>query len=197
MVATEPSKWTDDAWRLRLAELTDVDALEALIPASVRALQSAFYSPIQLDAALGSVFGVDRLLIRDRTYFVIERNGEILGCGGWSRRRSLFGGDAGRAGEDALLNPKSDAARIRAFFVHPAWARRGIGRAILVACEKAIEIAEFRNVDIVATLAGEPLYAAFGYGVTQRFDIQMSGGVTLPVVRMTKSIQKPTESSKL
>jgi hypothetical protein len=112
-------------WPLRLALGADVSPLEALIPLSIRALQAPYYSPAQIDAALGPVFGVDRQLIRDGTYFVVERDGVIVGCGGWSRRRSLYGGNSGREREDGLLDPQRDAARVRAFFVHPAWARRG------------------------------------------------------------------------
>src|SRR5215469_8535671 len=138
-------------WPLRLARESDVPALEALIPLSVYSLQAPYYSKAQMDAALGPVFGVDRQLIRDGTYFVAEQDRAIIGCGGWSRRRSLYGGDTCRAGEDALLDPQRDAARVRAFFVHPFWARRGIGRAIMIACEQAIEQAGFRAVDIVAT----------------------------------------------
>jgi len=175
-------------WQLRLAREDDVPALEALIPVSVRALQAPYYSPAQMEAALGPVFGVDRQLIRDGTYYVAEQNGAIIGCGGWSRRRSLYGGDNGRAGADGLLDPKQDAARVRAFFVHPAWARRGIGASIMTACERAIIEAGFRTVEIVATLAGEPLYASFGYVVVERYEIPMPGGLGLPAVRMTKSI---------
>jgi predicted N-acetyltransferase YhbS len=175
-------------WPLRLAREADVPALEALIPISVRALQAPYYSPAQMDAALGSVFGVDRQLVRDGTYFVAERDGVIVGCGGWSRRRSLYGGDSGREGEDALLDPLRDAARVRAFFVHSAWARRGIGRSIMTACEQAVIEAGFRTVDIVATLAGEPLYASFGYAVVERYDIALAAGLLLPAVRMTKRI---------
>ena len=164
-------------------------ALEALIPLSVRALQSPYYSQAQMDAALGQVFGVDRQLIRDGTYFIAEQDRMIVGCGGWSRRRSLYGGDSGREHEDGLLDPLRDAARVRAFFVHPAWARRGIGRSIMAACERAIVEAGFHTVDIVATLAGEPLYAAFGYEVVERYDLAMAEGLSLPVVRMTKSME--------
>ena len=165
-------------------------ALEALIPPlSVHALQPPYYSSAQMDAALGPVFGVDRQLIRDGTYFVAEQDRTIVGCGGWSRRRSLFGSDSGREHEDGLLDPLWDAARVRSFFVHPAWARRGIGRSIMAACERAIAEAGFRTVDIVATLAGEPLYAAFGYEVVERYDIAMAKDLSLPVVRMTKSME--------
>ncbi|MDB6118016.1 MAG: GCN5-related N-acetyltransferase [Verrucomicrobiaceae bacterium] len=175
-------------WKPRLARQEDVAALEALIPLSVRALQAPWYSPAQMEAALGPVFAVDRQLIRDGTYFVVEVGGQIVGCGGWSRRRSLYGGDNHRTEPDPELDPAEDAARVRAFFVHPEWARRGIGRCIMRSCEDGIIAAGFRKVDIVATLAGEPLYASFGYAVDERFEIAMSGGLTLPAVRMTKSL---------
>jgi GNAT superfamily N-acetyltransferase len=190
MSSSTPPTSPATTWPLRLARESDVPAIEALISLSVYTLQAPFYSKAQMDAALGPVFGVDRQLIRDGSYFVTEQDGAIVGCGGWSRRRSLYGGDTGRAGEDGLLDPRSDAARVRAFFVHPSWARRGIGRAIMVACEQAIEQAGFRAVDIVATLAGEPLYATFGYAVVERYGIPLAGGLKLPVVRMTKKIER-------
>ena len=180
-------------WEPRLAREEDIPALEALIPLSVRTLQAAHYSPAQMEAALGPVFGVDRQLIRDNTYFVVEDEGQIVGCGGWSKRCSLYGGDHHRTEPDPELDPRRDAARVRAFFVHPSWARRGIGRSIMVACERAIIAAGFSQVDIVATLAGEPLYASFGYMVTERYDISMTGGLSLPAVRMTKSIRSPAQ----
>ena len=178
-------------WLLRLARDEDTTALERLIPLSVRALQAPYYSSAQMETALGPIFGVDRQLIKDGTYFVAEQDREIVGCGGWSKRKALFGGDRGRAGEDVALDPKYDAARIRAFFVHPSWARRGIGRSILGACERAILAAHFRTVDLVATLAGEPLYAAFGYAVVERYEIALAGGLSLPVVRMSKLLKRP------
>src|SRR5579872_1004800 len=104
------------SWQPRLARESDIPALSALVPISVRALQAPYYSPVQMQAALGPIFGVDRQLIRDGTYFVVEREGMMVGCGGWSRRRSLYGGDVGRAEEDELLDPQRDAARVRAFF---------------------------------------------------------------------------------
>lgn len=174
-------------WTLRLALETDIPALESLIPLSVHGLQAGHYTEAQRLAALGSVFGVDRQLIRDGTYFVVEAAGQIVGCGGWSRRRSLYGGDQSRPTEDALLDPQHDAARVRAFFVHPDWARQGIGRAIMTACETALQAAGFQTVDIVATLPGEPLYAAFGYAVVDRYEIPM-GELALPVVRMRKGM---------
>jgi GNAT superfamily N-acetyltransferase len=167
--------------------MDDISALEALIPLSVRVLQAPFYTSAQMEAALGPVFGVDRQLIRDGTYFVVERcERNIVGCGGWSRRRAVFGGDRERPGEDALLDPAQDAARIRAFFVHPDWARRGIGRLLLDACEEAIRAAGFSDALLVATLAGEPFYAAFGYSAVERHDVALADRLTLSVVRMSK-----------
>jgi N-acetylglutamate synthase-like GNAT family acetyltransferase len=176
-------------WQLRLAREDDTPALEALIPLSVRVLQAGYYSPGQMEAALGPVFGVDRQLIRDGTYYVAERSGGIAGCGGWSKRTALFGGDRGRiGGEPALLDPATDAARVRAFFVHPDWTRRGIGSGILAACENAIRAAGFRRAELVATLAGEPLYASRGYAEIRRHELPLPNGLTLPVVTMGKEI---------
>ncbi len=176
------------SWQLRPARMEDVPALEQLIPLSVRTLQAPYYSAAQMAAAMGPVFGVDRQLISDGTYFVVEDAGVIIGCGGWSRRKSLFGADTARAGEDAMLDPATDPARIRAFFIHPDWARRGIGRTILTACESAIVAAGFPQAELVATLAGEPLYLVCGYSEAERYEIPMSGGLTLPAVRMTKRL---------
>ncbi|MBI3878310.1 MAG: GNAT family N-acetyltransferase [Verrucomicrobia bacterium] len=176
-------------WTLRQARENDIQAMEELIPLSVRALQAEHYSAAQMEAALGTVFGVDRQLIHDGTYFVVEQDGQLIGCGGWSRRRSLFGSDHGRhETEDAPLDPEREPARIRAFFVHPAWARRGIGRSILSACEAAILEAGFKQADLVATLTGEPLYAASGYTVVERYEVPLADGLTLPVVRMSKEL---------
>lgn len=176
------------AWRLRTADLDDVPSLEELIPLSVRELQSDYYSAAQMEAAFGPVFGVDRQLITDGTYLVAEAEGRVIGCGGWSKRKSMFGGDAIRASEDHLLDPATDAARVRAFFIHPDWARCGIGRAILAASEEAIAAAGFARIELVATLAGEPLYKACGYSEIARYEVAMSGGLALPVVRMTKCV---------
>jgi GNAT superfamily N-acetyltransferase len=177
-------------WTLRLARAEDIPALESLIELSVRESLSRCYSPPQLAVALGPVFGVDRQLIRDGTYFVAEENGAIVACGGWSKRRAVYGGDRERAGEDAELNPATDPARVRAFFVHPQWERRGIGRKLLEASESAIRAAGFHRVELAATLAGEGLYARFGYAVTERYDAPMPGGLTIAVVKMTKELGK-------
>lgn len=180
-------------WTLRLARLEDVPALAELIPRSVRALQAAYYTTAQMEAAIGPVFGVDRQLINDGTYFVAERAGELAGCGGWSRRRSLCGSDQDRpAGTDTALDPERDPARIRAFFVRPDCARQGIGRAILLASETAALAGGFRNAELVATLAGEPLYAAHGYAAVERYELPMRDGLSLPVVRMTKRLEGAT-----
>jgi len=170
----------------RLAVHEDVSELEKLIPLSVRTLQAGSYTADQMDGALGSVFAVDSQLIRDGSYFVAEANGVIVGCGGWSRRKTMFGGDTMKVGEDLLLDPMKDPARIRAFFVRPGWERRGIGSQIMRLCEEAIFKAGFDRVEIVATLVGEHLYAKFGYSVLERYDIALKNGCSLPVVRMQK-----------
>ena len=168
--------------------------MEELIPLSARRLQAAYYSGAQIEEAIGGVFGVDRQLVRDGTYFVVEHGGRIVGCGGWSRRASLFGGDVGRKREDRELDPLKDPARIRAFFVHPDWARRGIGSSIMPACEQAIGAAGFRRVVIVSTLAGEPLYAGFGYRPSERFAVELANGLELPVVRMERTLSGPVQA---
>ena len=176
-------------WSLRIARDEDAPVLERLIEMTVRESLSRCYSPAQLAVALGPVFGLDRQLICDGTYFVAEDSGEIIACGGWSKRLAVYGGDRERAGADAELNPVTDPARVRAFFVHPNWERRGIGRALLQASEEAIGQAGFARIELVATLAGEPLYARNGYAVAERYDASMPGGLTIAVVRMTKDLK--------
>lgn len=176
----------NSSFSLRLASEADIPTLERLIPQSVRGLQAATYTRAQMDAALGPVFGVDRQLIRDGTYFVVEYREEIAGCGGWSRRKAVFGGDRERKGEDETLDPAKDPARIRAFFVHPDFGRRGIGRMLLTRCEEEIRAAGFSEAVMVATLAGEPLYAVFGYAVVERCTVPLGKGLSLPVVRMAR-----------
>ena len=173
---------------LRLARADDVPALEQLIARSVRQLSAGYYSDAQIESALRYVFGVDTQLIADGTYFVVEVDGRIAGCGGWSKRQTLYGGDQMKTGEDALLDPATEAARIRAFFVDPNYARRGIGRQLIAACEQAAQAAGFRRLEMGATLPGEPLYAAAGYQAIERIDYQMPDGVTLPVIRMGKIV---------
>jgi len=184
--------------RIRLALAVDVPALRLLIEASVRGLQARDYSAAQLEAALRTVYGVDTQLISDGTYFAAEaamssgRDSEnesapvLVGCGGWSKRKTLYGGDQFAGREDSLLDPGRDAAKIRAFFVHPAWARRGIGGMILEACEVAARAAGFRRLEMGATLTGVPFYRAKGYEELERVEAPLGDGMTLPIVRMGK-----------
>lgn len=176
---------------MRLAREEDVPALQELMALSARVLQAPYYSAAQIEAALGPVFDVDRQLILDGTYFVAEQDGQVIGCGGWSGRHSLYGGGSRRTTEDRLLDPLREPARLRAFFVHPSWARRGIGRALVHASENAIRAARFTMVELVATLAGEPLYAAHGYAVVERYPISLPDALPLPVVRMRKRLVHP------
>ena len=171
---------------MRLAWEEDALAIEVLIRVSARVLQSSHYSEAQINGAIGSVFGVDHQLIIDRTYFLAEDKGQIVGCGGWSKRKTLFGGDALKTGIDNELDLTCDSARIRAFFVDPAWARCGVGRAILQRCEKAIQVAGFRSIELVATLTGVPFYGACNYSTLERFEVPLANGLVLPVVRMIK-----------
>ena len=172
---------------LRPAQLADIPALQGLITESVMVLQLD-YSEAQRQAALGTVFGVDTQLIIDQTYFVIEHEDEIVACGGWSYRKTLYGADALAGREDNRLDPATDAARIRAFFVKPDWTRRGLGGQILKACEGAAEAAGFRRFELGATLTGIPLYRAYGYEPIEETEAQMAGGLTLPIVRMGKAL---------
>jgi GNAT superfamily N-acetyltransferase len=173
---------------IRIATIDDIPALERLIEESVRALSVGYYSPQQIESSLVHIFGVDTQLVVDGTYFVVEAESQLAGCGGWSKRRTLYGGDQMKSGEDNLLDPKTEASRIRAFFVHPNFARRGIGRLLLDTCEKAASQAGFTALELAATLPGEPLYAACGFHVIERIEATLPGGVTWPIVRMGKSI---------
>jgi GNAT superfamily N-acetyltransferase len=174
---------------IRQATVDDVPALSALIAASVRELQAAEYTPEQREAALRSVYGVDTQLIADGTYFAVESGAELVGCGGWSRRKTLYGGDQFAAREDSLLEPARDAGRIRAFFVHPKWARQGIGAMILEQCERAAAAEGFTRLEMGATLTGVPFYRAKGYEALEELAVAMPGGQSLPIVRMGKSLK--------
>ncbi len=171
---------------IRFATEDDISALEELIPLSVHGLQSAHYTAAQRQAALGPVFGLDRALIQDGTYFVVELENRVVGCGGWSKRKTLFGGDQSSVRDDLFLDHASEPARVRAFFIHPDFARRGFGSAIMLRTEQAIREAGFKRIVMVATLAGEPLYARFGYQVDERYEVPMGDDLQLPVVRMSK-----------
>jgi GNAT superfamily N-acetyltransferase len=177
----------------RVAKMEDLPALEELIPLSARKLQTGYYSPVQPDGAIGTVFGVDTQLIRDGTYFVAVSDGQIVGCGGWSKRKTLYGGDKGKTADDPLRDPSIEPAMIRAFFVHPEFARRGIGREFVRLSESAAFAAGFHGIDIVATLAGEPLYASCGYSVVERYAITLVNGALMPVLRMQRRKEPPPE----
>jgi GNAT superfamily N-acetyltransferase len=180
----------DELFAIRLAGPADIPALQVLIDLSVRVLQVKDYSPAQIEGALGTVFGVDSQLIADGTYFVAEAtcdgHNTMVGCGGWSKRKTLFGGDHRSGREDRLLEPLLEPAKIRAFFVHPAWARRGIGSRILEACENAAAEAGFNAFEMGATLTGERLYRARGYQIVDQIDVPLANGVLLPIIRMSK-----------
>jgi GNAT superfamily N-acetyltransferase len=165
-----------------------VPALRTLIDVSVRELSVGYYTAAQAESALVHVFGPDTQLIADGTYYVVESGGALVAAGGWSRRRTLYGGDQTKSGADAALDPATEPARIRAFFVHPAWARRGLGRLMFEHCLAAAREAGFRELTLVATLPGVPLYAALGFVERERFAAPMPGGLELPVVRMTRAV---------
>jgi GNAT superfamily N-acetyltransferase len=153
------------------------------------------YSPTQLESALGTWLGVDSQLVRDGTYFVVETEtselGAVLvGCGGWSNRKTAYGSDHRPGREDALLNPSTDAAKIRAFFVHPDWARKGIGTMIMDECDRAAKQAGFVRFEMGATLSGIPLYEKFGYVAGEQLDLPLSNGEKLPIVKMAKCVAK-------
>jgi GNAT superfamily N-acetyltransferase len=173
---------------LRLASADDIPALRMLIDASVRGLQAADYTPAQIEGALQTVYGVDSQLIADGTYFVVEAESVIVGCGGWSKHKTLFGGDRWAGREDSLLSPEHDAAKIRAFFVHPNWVRRGIGSMILEACEKAAATAGFTRFEMGATLTGVSLYRARGYVAMENISVPLKNGESFVVVRMEKRL---------
>jgi len=175
---------------LRQGVPADIPALRMLIDASVRGLQAGDYTPAQIEGALETVYGVDGQLIADGTYFVVEAANVIVGCGGWSKHKTLFGGDRWTAREDSLIDPLHDAAKIRAFFVHPDWVRRGIGSMILEGCEKAAIAAGFTRLEMGATLTGVPLYRARGYVALESLDVALQNGESIKVVRMEKRVGK-------
>ena len=176
---------------LRVATSADVPALRALIEASARGLSAGFYTPAQVEAALAHVFGVDTQLIADGTYFVVEAPGGPAAAGGWSARRTLYGGDQMKGGSDPRLDPAAEPARIRAFFVHPRWARRGLARRLYADCARAAWDAGFRELELMATRPGEPLYTALGFAVVERVTVALPGAVEVPFARMRRPIAPP------
>src|SRR6266480_3578487 len=177
-------------YKLRLATLEDVPALRELIARSIHGLGAADYTPAQIEAALQGAFGVDTVLIRDGTYLVAETSTrDIVACVGWSRRRTLFGSDTRAERDESWLDPKTDAAKIRAFFVDPAHARRGIGRAILARCEAEAIGAGFSSFELMATLPGQRLYEKCGYLPDPAIDHLLPGGLTIRMVPMHKRVR--------
>ncbi len=179
-------------FRLRKAVAADIPRLRELIEESVRGLQAQDYTPAQIEGALRSVYGVDTQLIEDGTYFAVQaqQDGQIIACGGWSKRKTLYGGDQYARREDSLLDPTRDAAKIRAFFVHPDWARRGIGSIILDACERAALDAGFTRLEMGATLTGVPFYRAKGYVALEKQSAPLGNGEVLAILRMAKEIRR-------
>ena len=174
---------------LRKATLDDKPAISNLIAESVRGLSRVDYDEEQIESALAtSVFGVDTELILDGTYFVVEVGGQLVGCGGWSKRKTLFGGDQFTERASEKLDPRYEPAKIRAFFVHPQWARRGIGKTILHRCESDARADGFQSLEMMATLPGLKMYQAFGYVVGERVLYKMDDGVAIEFVRMSKRL---------
>ena len=173
---------------IRRAVLADVSALHALIEASVRGLQAKDYTPAEIEGALGHALGLDSQLVADGTYFIAEVGGEMVASGGWSYRATLCGSDGMTGREPASLDPARDAAKIRAIFVHPGWARRGLGTLMLEYCEERAREAGFTRLEMGSTLTGAPLYRLKGYVERERIAIALPNGEALPVIRMTKSV---------
>lgn len=184
--AAPPRTMLAVTYELRKATRADQSRLERLIARSVRALGARDYRSEQLDAALRGVFGVDTQLIDDGTSLLAEVDHEIVGCGGWSRRRTLFGGDSHAERDDGELDPKIDAAKIRAFFVDPDYSRQGIGRALLMRCEVEVRAQGFTNFELMSTLTGVPLYLALGYLPSALVRYPLAAGVMIEFVPMRK-----------
>jgi GNAT superfamily N-acetyltransferase len=175
--------------RLRTANDEDRDVIDALMKDSTRALFPAFYDDRQTASSVEYIAHVDPTLIADETYFVVEAGGEIVACGGWSKRDKLFSGSSDQEGRDRLLDPASEAAHVRAMFVRGDWTRRGLGTRILEACEAAARAEGFTRLSLMATLPGFPLYERFGFAETERGSITLPDGVLLECVAMEKQIR--------
>lgn len=178
------------SYRLRNATLDDLPVLDKLIARSIKELGAGDYSPEQIDAALRGAFGVDTALIRDGTYFVaVTESDEIVACGGWSRRRTLFGSDARAERDETALDPRKDPAKIRAFFVDPAHARRGLGRALLERSESEAKNAGFTTLEMMATLPGVRLYEQCGYLQGDAVTYPLPDGLSIRFVPMRKTVE--------
>lgn len=171
----------------RLAGRDDLDALRLLMDAAIAENQKAFLQPDQITSSR-AIMGLDTQLIDDGTYYVIESDGALAGCGGWSRRATLYGGNQTPGRDPAPLDPAKDPARIRAMYTHPDFTRRGVGRLIIALCEDAARKEGFREAELMATLSGEPLYLACGYVPVERLE-DARGGAPVPLIRMRKALQ--------
>jgi len=174
--------------RLRLARSDEAEAIDALMKGAIRDLFPLFYDPDRTTSAMRHVASVDRTLIEDGTYFVAEAGGELVACGGWSRRGKLYTGSGEAAGDARLLDPRSEPARVRAMFTRADWTRRGLGTRILEACEAAAKAGGFRELALVATLPGLQLYRHYGFREIEQTSVRMPDGVTIDCVAMTKPI---------
>jgi len=181
-------------YSLRLATRADVPSLSALLAESVRRLSAGYYADDVADAALRDLLSVDTQLIDDGTYYAIEDAGRLVASGGWSGRRTLFGGDQHKEAVDSRLDPAREPARIRAFYVHPAHARRGLGRMLYEHCAAAARAAGFRRLALVATLPGEPRYRALGFTAMEEVVVPLSGGLEMRGWRMGRELEWPTRS---
>ena len=177
-----------EVYEVRKATLDDRDAITQLIAESARQLSRNEYSDQQIEAAIASIFGVDTDLIHDGTYFVTIKDGMLIGCGGWSRRKKLYGGDAFSAQDAGYLDPEQDAARIRSFFVHPQHARKGVARAMLTVCEREALDHGFHALELMATLPGIKFYEASGFERKGFFDLELPDGVKIDFVPMRKEL---------
>lgn len=173
---------------IRKATLADRSNIQALIEVSARGLSQNDYSAEQIEAAIECIFGVDSDLIRDGTYLVAEASGVLVGCGGWSKNRNLFGGDHYQNREAGLLDPGKEPAKIRAFFVHPDWARKGVGKTILLLCEGQAKDSGFRSTELMSTLPGIRFYESCGYKTGESVVKELGNGIKLPFVRMIKAL---------
>ena len=173
---------------IRKATLADKPALNALIASSGVALSAGFYTTEQAQAITREVYGVDSALVQDGTFYAIESEGAIVACGAWSQRTTECGGDHAKSGDDSRVDPATGPARIRAFFVDPSMARKGLGSMMLEQCTQQARLAGFTTLELVATLPGEPLYLRHGFSVLERFVMPLSGGVRVPLTRMRKEI---------
>lgn len=177
---------TQGELQIHTARLDELAALNRLMDLAIGELLKPFLTEAEI-ASSRAIMGLDTQLVKDGTYFVVEENGVLAGCGGWSRRATMYGGDVSPGRDPALLDPAKDAARVRAMYTHPAFIRRGVGRVILARCEAAARAEGFSRVELVATMAGLPLYRACGYEIVEEFTDDR-GGAPVPLARMAKAL---------